>query len=106
MANARDRVYGTVGDVRPYVERALRDERLRQDVMSAFGTAKELYGELLGGRSAAAVAGRVATDDEIREKLRDAVEALRRAADSIQGKKDPTGRNTMLLIAGVALGIL
>src|SRR3954462_8523023 len=106
MANARDRVYGTVGDVRPYVERAFRDERLRQDVMSAFGTARELYGELLGGRSAATVAARVATDDDVREELRDAVADLRRPADRLQGKKDHTGLNMMRLIAGGALGIL
>ncbi len=106
MANARNKVYGTVGDVRPYVERALRDEKLREDVMSAFGTARELYNELLGGRGAVTVAARVATDDEIRDKLRDAVDDLRNAADRLQGKKDHTGRNTTLLIAGVVLGIL
>ena len=106
MAKARDRVYGTVGDVRPYVERALQDEKLRGDVMSAVATARELYNELLGGRSAVNVAARVATDDDVREKLRDAVDDLRSAADRLQGKKDHTGRNTTLLLLGIALGVL
>jgi hypothetical protein len=106
MAKARDRVYGTVGDVRPYVERAFRDEKLRDDVMSAVATARELYSELMGNRGAAAVAARVATDEDVRERLRDAVDDLRSAADRLQGKKDHSGRNTMLLLIGIALGVL
>jgi hypothetical protein len=106
MAKTRDKVYGAVGDVKPYVERAMSDERLRADVMSAFATARDLYNELLGGRNAVTLATRVATDEEIRERLKDAIEDLRNAAERLQGKKDHTGRNTTLLIAGIALGIL
>jgi len=74
--------------------------------MSAFATAKELYSELVGGRGAVTLATRVATDDEIREKLKDAIDDLRNAADRLQGKKSHGGRNTGLLVAGIALGIL
>ena len=75
--------------------------------MSAFTTAEELYNELVGARGAVTLATRVATDDEIREKLRTAVDDLRSAADRLQGKKESHGgRNTTLLIAGIALGIL
>jgi hypothetical protein len=106
MTKTRDKVYDAAGNVKPYVDRAMSDEKLREDVMSAFGTAKELYSELIGGRSAVTLATRVATDDEIREKLRDAVEDLRNAADRLQGKKDHGGRTATLLVAGIALGIL
>jgi hypothetical protein len=106
MAKTKDKVYDTAGNVKPYVERALKDEKLRDDVMSAFQTAKELYNELIGGRGAVTLATRVATDDEIRDKLREAIEDLRSASDRLQGKKDHGGRNTTLLIAGIALGIL
>jgi len=74
--------------------------------MSAFGTAKELYNELIGGRSAVTLATRVATDEDVREKLRDAIEDLRHAADRLQGKKEHGGRTATLLVAGIALGIL
>jgi hypothetical protein len=84
----------------------LSDEKLKQDVLSAFATARDLYNELIGSRGAVAVASRVATDDEVRDKLRAAVDDLRSAADRLQGKKEHTGRNTTLLIAGIALGIL
>src|SRR5919198_1289008 len=106
MAKTKDKVYDQVGNVKPYVERAMKDEKLRDDVLSAFQTAKELYNELIGGRGAVTLATRVATDDEIREKLREAIDDLRRASDRLQGKKDHSGRNKKLLIAGIALGIL
>src|SRR3954452_13006697 len=106
MARAKDRVYDTVGDVKPYVERAMKDEKLREDVMSAFGTARDLYNELIGGRGAVTLATRVATDDDIRDRLREAVDDLRSASNRLQGKKEHGGRNTTLLVAGIALGIL
>jgi hypothetical protein len=106
MANTKDKVYDAAGNVKPYVERAMSDDKLREDVMSAFATAKELYSELVGGRGAVTLATRVATDEEVRDKLRDAVDDLRNAADRLQGKKDHGGRNATLLVAGIALGIL
>ena len=106
MANAKDKVYDAAGNVKPYVERAMSDEKLREDVLSAFATAKGLYSELVGSRGAVPLVTRVATDDEIREKLKDAVDDLRNAADRLQGKKTHGGRNTTLLVAGIALGIL
>jgi hypothetical protein len=106
MAKAKDKVVDAAESVKPYVERAIGDEKLREDVMSAFKTAKELYNELVGGRGAVTVATRVATDAEVRDKLRDAIEDLRTAADRLQGKKDHAGRNTTVLVAGIALGIL
>jgi len=106
MAKTKDKVYDAAGSVKPYVERAMHDEKLRDDVMSAFATARGLYNELIGGRSAVTLATRVATDDEVRDKLRAAIEDLRSAADRLQGKKSHGGRNTTLLVAGIALGIL
>ena len=106
MAKTKDKVYDAAGNVKPYVERAMNDEKLREDVMRAFATAKDLYNELIGGRSAVTLATLVATDDEIRDKLKDAVNDLRNAADRLQGKKSHGGRNTTLLVAGIALGIL
>jgi gas vesicle protein len=99
---AKDRV----AVARPYFERALKDEDVRENVKSAFLTAKDVYNELLGGRGATAVAVRAATDEDIRDRLRDAVEELRAAAQRVQGKEDHTGRNTTLLVVGIVLGLL
>jgi hypothetical protein len=88
------------------VQRAISDEDLRDNVKAAFQTAREIYDELIGNRSVTTVATRVATDKEIQEKLKDAVDELRTAANRVQGKKEHSGRNATLLIAGIALGIL
>ena len=48
----------------------------------------------------------MATDKDIQERLRDAIDELREAADRVQGKKEHSGRNATLLMAGIALGIL
>jgi hypothetical protein len=106
MVKAKDKVYDAAENVKPYVERAMTDEKLREDVLSAFAIAKDLYNELVGGRNAVTLATRVATDEEIREKLKVAIEDLRRASNRLQGRKEHSGRNTGLLIAGIALGIL
>ncbi len=106
MAKTKDKVYDAADSVKPYVQRAMQDEKLREDVMSAFSTAKDLYNELVGGRSAVTLATRVATDDEIRERLKTAIDDLRNAADRLQGRKPHSSRNASLLVAGIALGIL
>ena len=107
MAKTTDKVYDAADNVKPYVQRALHDEKLREDVLSAFSTAKELYTELVGGRApAVTLAPRVATDDEVRDKLREAIDDLRSAADRLQGRKGQSKSHTGLLVAGIALGIL
>jgi len=106
MANTRDKVYDAAENVKPYVERAMSDEKLKQDVLSAFSTARDLYNELIGSRGAVTLATRVATDDDVREKLRDAIDDLRSASDRLQGRKERSGRNAILLITGIVLGLL
>src|SRR5262245_58116863 len=106
MSKARDKVLERTGNARPYIERALTDEDLRENIRNAFESAREVYNELLGGRGAIPLATRVATDKEIQDRLREAVDELREAADRVQGKKEHGARNTMLLLTGIALGIL
>ena len=106
MARTKDKVSDTAGNVKPYVQRAVKDEDLRENVKAAFQAARDVYDELIGNRSVTTIAARVATDKEIQERLKDAVDELREASERIQGKKDHGGRNATLLIAGIALGIL
>ncbi len=106
MAKTKDRFSGAASNVRPYVERAVSDAELRDNVKAAFTAARDVYEELLGNRGVTTVATRVATDKDIQDKLKEALDELRTAADRVQGKKDHGGRNATLLIAGIALGIL
>ena len=107
MAKLQDRALDRASDVKPYLERAFKDEQVREDVKSAIMTAREIYDELMGGRSQiTAAAARVATDKDIQESLRDAIDDLRNAADRIQGKTSHSARNATLLMTGIVLGIL
>jgi len=106
MAKLQDRAMDRANDVRPYLERAFKDERVREDVKSAIMTAREIYEQLMGGRQITAAAARVATDREIQDSLRDAIDDLRDAADRIQGKSSHSARNATLLMTGIVLGIL
>ncbi len=102
MASAKQRV----SEVKPYVERALNDEQVRENIRNAFFAARDVYDELLGGRGASAMASRIATDEEMRDNLRRAVDELRRAADRVRGRDEHTARNVLLLLTGVAIGVL
>ncbi len=106
MTNTKDKVLDRAGGARPYIERALHDEDLRDNVRNAFESAREVYNELVGGRGAIPVATRVATDKDIQDRLREALDELREAADRVQGKRDHGTRNALLLITGIALGLL
>jgi hypothetical protein len=106
MAKTKDKVLDQAGNVKPYFERAMKDEDLRENVVTAFAAAREVYDELLGNRGVTTVARRVATDKDMQDNLRRALDELREAAERIQGRKDHGGRNTALLLAGITLGIL
>jgi hypothetical protein len=106
MAKTKDRFHDTADTVRPYVDRAIHDEDLRDNLKEAFNAARDVYAELLGGRNLTATATRVATDKDIQDNLKKTIEELRTASDRIQGKKDHGTRNAMLLMAGITAGIL
>jgi gas vesicle protein len=106
MAKTKDKVTDAAGTVKPYVERALRDEEVRENVRNAYESARSIYNELVGNRGVTGVAARVATDKDIQGELRSAIAELRSAADRVQGKQEHTGRNTGLLVIGIALGLL
>ena len=97
MAKARDRIE----DAKPYVKRAIEDEVLRENLRSAFATARDVYDELIANRGVTGVAAKVAGDKEIQDQLRSAIQDLRDAADRVQGNREHKGRNSTLLLAGI-----
>lgn len=102
MAKATD----TISYASPYVKRALQDEEVRENLKSAFAAGRDLYDELVGGRRPSAIAARVATDEDIQDNLRSAIDDLKNAANRVQGKSDHSTRNAALLLTGIVLGIL
>jgi hypothetical protein len=106
MHKTRDKVSDAADNVKPYVDRALHDEELRDNLRSAYASARSIYDELIGKRGVSGVATRVATDKDIQDELRSTIADLRRAADRVQGKEPHKSRNGMLLLLGIVLGIL
>jgi hypothetical protein len=106
MAKTRDKVSDAAGTVRPYVDRALNDAELRDNVRSAYESARSIYNELLGNRGVTGVATRVATDKDIQAELRSTISELRKAAERVQGHEEHKSRNGGLLFFGILLGIL
>jgi hypothetical protein len=109
MTKKTEKLSDAATTVRPYVERALKDEELRDNLRQAFQAAKEVYGELVSKGQVSKAATHAVTDHEVQENLRTAVDEMRHAAARIQGQEEAEphrGRNTALLMSGIALGIL
>lgn len=106
MPKTMDRVSSAAGNVKPYVERAVHDRELRDSLQNAWDAARDVYDELIAPRSTAAIAMRAATDKDIQETMKRAVDELRHAADRLQGKQSHTSRNVTLIAVGIAIGVL
>jgi hypothetical protein len=106
MAKTKDKVSDAAGNVKPYVDRALHDAELRDNVRNAYESARSIYNELVGNRGVTGLATRVATDKDIQDELRSTIVELRKAADRVQGKEAHSRRNGGLLFLGILLGVL
>lgn len=108
MDKTKDKVVYAAGSAKPYVERALHDQELREHVKQAVQAAREIYDELVAPRSVTGIASRVAEDQQIQENLRTAISELRQAGQRLQGRPERHGRGRggLLLLTGVALGVL
>ncbi len=106
MLKTKDRVAGVAGTAKPYVERALHDDELREHVKQAYSAAREIYDELIGPRGVTGIAHRVAGDHEIQDNLRSAIGELRQAANRLQGRRETRGSRNLLLLVGVVVGLL
>jgi hypothetical protein len=106
MAKTKDKVSDAASTVKPYFDRALHDEDLRENVRNAYESARTIYEQLMGPRKVSGLATRVANDKDIQDELRSVITELREAANRVQGKKEHSSRNSTLLLVGIALGIL
>jgi len=106
MAKTKDKVSDAASTVKPYFDRALHDEDLRENVRNAYESARTIYEQLMGPRKVTGLASRVATDKDIQDELKSVIAELREAATRVQGRKEHSGRNSTLLLVGIALGVL
>jgi hypothetical protein len=102
MPKTTDKVSEAASTVKPYFERAFQDEELRDNVRSAYDSARAIYDDLIGNRGVTGVAKRVATDKDLQDELRSAIADLRNAADRVRGKRERKSHSGLLLL-GVVL---
>jgi hypothetical protein len=94
--------------LKPYVQRAMTDPELREDLLAAFVAARGLYGQMAKGRGVKGKAEKVSEKD-FQKQLQTLVGDLTEASDKLQGKakkKSHKARNRVLLLTGVILGAL
>jgi hypothetical protein len=108
MAKTKDRPLMSAETLRPYVQRAMTDPELRDDLLAAFATARTLYGQLAKRKGVKDKAGTI-SEKRFQNDLQDLVAELTEASDKLQGKakkKQHKARNRILLLTGVTLGVL
>jgi hypothetical protein len=94
--------------LKPYVQRAMTDPELREDLLAAFVAARSLYGQMSKGRGVKGKAEKVSEKD-FQKQLQTLVSDLSEASEKLQGKAKKKGhktRNRVLLLTGVTLGVL
>ncbi len=94
--------------LKPYVQRAMTDPELREDLLAAFVAARSLYGQMAKGRGMKGKAEKVSEKD-FQKELQTLVSDLTEASDKLQGKAKKKGhkaRNRVILLTGVTLGVL
>ena len=113
MNTTKERVADATSHVRPYVERALRDEELRRNVKDAYTSARALYEQLLARNDVSHVATKLVSDEDVQTQLRNVVAQLRSAAGRVHTAQEETKkaskrsvRTSLLLVAGIAIGLL
>ena len=91
-----------------YLQRLIEDEKLRANLIAAYGSARSAYGRMSNGKPA----GRALLEDrKLQRELGDAVSALRDATNSLREpvsrhrRRRRLGRMVMLALVGGALAL-
>ena len=91
----------------PYVQRLVEDEELRENLRTAYESARNAYSRMANGKGPAKA---ILDDKKTQKELREAATSLRDAADSLRGakrkKKSRKGRILLVIVAaGAALAL-
>ena len=87
----------------PYIQRLIEDDDLRENLRTAYDSARNAYGRMSNGKGPSAAIN----DKKTQKQLREAANSLREAADSLRGakKRKRGGLGRKLLILGVGAGL-
>jgi hypothetical protein len=84
-----------------YVQRLIEDDDLRENLRTAYESARKAYGRMANGKGPQAALN----DKKTQKELREAATRLKEAADSLRSARKPKkrGRGLLFLIVGVGL---
>lgn len=108
MAKTKSSATISTDALKPYIQRAMTDPELREDLLAAFVAARSIYGQMAKGRGLKAKAEKVSEKD-FQKQLQSLVDDLSEASDKLKGKakkKSHKTRNRIILLTGVTLGVL
>src|SRR5262249_26014171 len=112
MTNTKERAAAAAANARPYVERALRDQELRDNIRNAYTSARAVYEELSSRKRVSDAASQLAGDKDMQEEIRSAIDELRNASRRVKdvknGAPEParTAKHSVLLLFGILVGLL
>ena len=82
-----ERLAVTVESLRPYIERALKDDEFRGNVREAVDAARGVYGDLSKANGITKSAAKLAMDKDVHGNLQRALSELTDAVERVQGAK-------------------
>jgi hypothetical protein len=85
----------------PYVQRIVEDDDLRDNLRTAFESARKAYTRMANGKGPAKA---VMEDKKVQKELKEAASSLREAADSLRGGKKRKRRRRGKLLVVVLVG--
>ena len=112
MTYTKERAAAAAANARPYVERALRDQELRDNLRNAYTSARAVYDELSSRRRVSDAASQLAGDKDMQDEIRSAIDELRNASRRVKDVKNGApesaraAKNSVLLLFGIVIGLL
>jgi hypothetical protein len=99
------RARGAAETARPYVQRLIEDEDLRDTLREAVNAAKDAYERMSNGKGPAKA---IMEDKKVHKDLRVAAESLREASESLRSRRPKRKRHPLrkLLMLAIIGGIL
>lgn len=87
-----------------YVQRLIEDDELRDNLRTAYESARNAYGRMSNGKGPSAALN----DKKTQKQLREAANSLKEAADSLRAAKKPKrrGRGLLLIVVGIGLAFV
>jgi hypothetical protein len=89
----------------PYVQRLVEDDELRDNLRTAYDSARKAYDRIANGKGPAKA---ILDDKKTQKELREAATSLRDAADTLRGakkKKKRRGGRLLVLLIGVGAAL-